>query len=115
MDELFQQAYIQYGFAGLSIILLSFIIWLVKQLLESNKQLVELIYKNNSVLARLIDTLNILEVDSKEIRKDVKGSKEDIIEKTNEFREEFRSRQKSLDTHVDGLKNEMLRRPCITK
>ena len=58
--------YIQYGFAGFAIILLGILVWLIKERnssdKESQKQLITVIEKNNSVLAKLIDVLRAIEI-----------------------------------------------------
>ncbi len=59
MTDIISSPVIQYGFAGFCVLLLSFIFWLTKQLLE-------VIRKNNSILAKLIETIN--KVDRRAVR-----------------------------------------------
>jgi len=50
MTQIIDAQWVQFGFAGFSAVLLVFLFWLVKRLLT-------VIEKNNSVLAKLIDTM----------------------------------------------------------
>ena len=58
MDELFRMAVIQYGFAGLSIILLSFIFWLVRQLIMLLKENNKVISENTAAINNLTKNSN---------------------------------------------------------
>jgi len=85
-NQLITEAYIQYGFAGLSFILIGIIVWMITQLIS-------VINNNNKVLAKLHDTANSsIEADEK-LREAIKETKDEIR----------------------GFKDELLKRPCISK
>jgi hypothetical protein len=83
--SLIEQSYIQYGFAGVTLILLGIVVWMVRQLIA-------VINKNNKVLARVFDGLNSVKNAEEQV-------KEEIIE---------------VKCEVRGLRDEIIRRPCIT-
>jgi len=49
-SELFSNPIIQYGFAGLSVVLLGFLAWLVKRLLSVLEKTTKVIAENTSVI-----------------------------------------------------------------
>ena len=79
-DSIIDNGLIQLGFAGFSVILMVFIVWLVKQLLE--------VLKNNSrVMAKLRETINDVKesigIVGNEMR-EVKGSVNEMGQKLKE-------------------------------
>jgi len=97
VTELLEKTNMQYGFASLCVVLLGILVWMIKNSNKINgdnsKALVDVIEKNNSVLAKLIDALKAVE----KVEQDTRYSVEQL-EKT-----------------VDDLHKHMLARPCVNK
>ena len=107
-SSLINEEYIQWGFAGFCLILVGVIVWLIKTYnkinSDNNASLVDVIQKNNKVLARLFDGLNAV----KESDDQVKYS----VEKLNESQKES---AKDLLDKVNDLRELILSRPCLRK
>lgn len=73
-----EQELIQYGFAGMSMVLIGIIVWLITKLIE-------VIQKNNSVIAKLIDTIKSQD----ESHKKTETKIDDLIKVINKHNELF--------------------------
>jgi len=107
-STLINEEYIQWGFAGFCLILVGIVVWLINTHNKINGKnsdaLVDVITKNNKVLARVFDGLNAV----KESDDQVKYSVEKLDDNTKES-------AKELTQKVDNLRELILARPCMKK
>jgi len=108
LATLINEEYIQWGFAGFCLILVGIVVWLIKTHNTINGKnsdaLVDVIQKNNKVLARVIDAINSM----KESEDQVKYSVDKLSESTKES-------DKDLLIKVNDLRELIMSRPCIQK
>jgi len=90
VNELINKDYIQYGFAFFSLVLIGVIVWLLMKFVKVHDKLINVIEKNNKVLAQFIDEVKLIRSEQHEMR--------DSIVK---FRDEF------SEVRIDWAK-----RPC---
>ena len=108
LAALIDEKYIQYGFGGIVVILIGVVVWLIKsqnrinagnqktmvEVINENKDsLVDVIQKNNKVLAKLIDTIKSAERTEEQTRESVK----------------------ELTQTVTDMKEQLLARPCLRR
>lgn len=105
---LIDERYMQYGFAGICLILLGILVWMIRSQNGINQKntdaLIDVIQKNNSALAKVIDAVKSVERTEVETQKAVETSQRDITKSVD-----------NLTQEVAGFKEKFLSRPCITR
>ena len=103
--ELIFQDYIQWGFAGFCFILVAIIVWLIKTYNSINERnsiaLVNVIEKNNKVLANIFDGL-----------KSVKESEDQLKYSISDHNSTVKEQSREISLKVDNLRELLLSRPC---
>ena len=89
--NLLDQDYIQYGFAGFCFLLLCLIVWLLKQWVNMQGQLIEVINQSNKTQAKLIDS-------SQNVEREQHETKDMIVE---------------VERKIDGINLKLVSRPCL--
>jgi uncharacterized coiled-coil DUF342 family protein len=108
ITNLIDEKYIQLGFAGFCLILIALVVWLIKTHnkinSDQNKALVDVIQKNNKVLAKVFDGLNSI----KESEDQLKYSIERLSTESN-------CSTKEISEKLNELQTVLKCRPCIKK
>jgi len=104
LATLINEEYIQWGFAGFCLILVGIIVWLIKTYNVINGKnsdaLVDVIQKNNKVLAKVFDGLNAVKESDDQVKYSVekldaetKTANKELLDKVNDLRELIMSRK----------------------